>query len=85
MAFTCGDGTGEPVRVRLTTKDVARQLLLDPEMSFGEAYTDERGSIADVLAIILNQPDIMPRWAKLLGGSAISSATSGNSILADVP
>lgn len=70
MAFTCGDGTGEPVRVRLTTKDVARQLLLDPEMSFGEAYTDgtmlvERGSIADVLAIILNQPDIMPRWAKL--------------------
>jgi cyclopropane-fatty-acyl-phospholipid synthase len=70
MAFTCGDGTGEPVRVRLTTKDVARQLLLDPEMSFGEAYTDgtmlvERGSIADVLAIILDQPDIMPRWAKL--------------------
>ena len=70
MTFTCGDGTGEPVRVRLTTKDVARQLLLDPEMSFGEAYTDgtllvERGSIVDVLAIILDQPDIMPRWAKL--------------------
>lgn len=70
MAFTCGDGTGEPVRVRLTTKDVARQLLLDPEMSFGEAYTDgtmlvERGSVANVLAIILDQPDIMPRWAKL--------------------
>jgi cyclopropane-fatty-acyl-phospholipid synthase len=70
MTFTCGDGTGEPVRVRLTTKEVARQLLLDPEMSFGEAYTDgtmlvERGSIADLLAIILDQPDIMPRWAKL--------------------
>ena len=70
MTFTCGDGTGQPVRVRLTTKEVARQLLLDPEMSFGEAYTDgtmvvERGSIADLLAIILDQPDIMPRWAKL--------------------
>jgi cyclopropane-fatty-acyl-phospholipid synthase len=70
MIFTCGDGTGEPVRVRLTTKEVARQLLLDPEMSFGEAYTDgtmvvERGSIADLLAIILDQPDVMPRWAKL--------------------
>jgi cyclopropane-fatty-acyl-phospholipid synthase len=70
LTFTCGDGTGDPVRVRLTTKEVARQLLLDPEMSFGEAYTDgtmlvERGSIADVLAIILDQPDIMPRWAKL--------------------
>jgi cyclopropane-fatty-acyl-phospholipid synthase len=70
MTFTCGDGTGEPVRVRLTTREVARQLLLDPEMSFGEAYTDgtmvvERGSIADLLAILLDQPDIMPRWAKL--------------------
>ncbi|WP_438276315.1 class I SAM-dependent methyltransferase [Nitrobacter sp.] len=70
MIFTCGDETGEPVRVRLTTKEVARQLLLDPEMSFGEAYTDgtmvvERGSIADLLAIILDQPDVMPRWAKL--------------------
>ncbi|MEH6950393.1 class I SAM-dependent methyltransferase [Nitrobacter sp. NHB1] len=68
--FTCGDGTGKAVRVRLTTKEAERQLLLDPEMSFGEAYTDgtmlvERGSIADVLAIILDQPDIMPRWAKL--------------------
>jgi cyclopropane-fatty-acyl-phospholipid synthase len=70
MTFTCGDGTGEPVRVRLTTKEVTRQLLLDPEMSFGEAYTDgtmvvERGSIADLLAILLDQPDVMPRWAKL--------------------
>jgi cyclopropane-fatty-acyl-phospholipid synthase len=70
MTFTCGDGTGEPVRVRLTTREVARQLLLDPEMSFGEAFTDgtmvvERGSIADLLAILLDQPDIMPRWAKL--------------------
>ena len=60
MTFTCGDGTGEPVRVRLTTKEVARQLLLDPEMSLGEAYTDgtmivERGSIADLLAIILDR------------------------------
>ncbi|MEO6947613.1 MAG: cyclopropane-fatty-acyl-phospholipid synthase family protein [Nitrobacter sp.] len=68
--FTCGDGTGEAVRVRLTTKETARQLLLDPEMSFGEAYTDgtllvERGSIADVMAIVLDQPDMLPRWAKL--------------------
>jgi cyclopropane-fatty-acyl-phospholipid synthase len=70
MTFTCGDGTGKPVRVRLTTNEVARQLLLDPEMSFGEAYTDgtmlvERGSIVDLLAILLDQPDIMPRWGRL--------------------
>ncbi|GAB1715877.1 MAG: cyclopropane-fatty-acyl-phospholipid synthase [Nitrobacter sp.] len=68
--FTCGDGTGEPVRVHLITKEAARQLLLDPEMSLGEAFTDgtlrvECGSIADVLAIVLDQPDIMPRWARL--------------------
>jgi cyclopropane-fatty-acyl-phospholipid synthase len=68
--FTCGDGTGEAVRVRLTTKETERQLLLDPEMSFGESYTDgtllvERGSLADVMAIVLDQPDMVPRWAKL--------------------
>ena len=66
--FTCG--AGEPVRVRLITKEAERQLLLDPEMFLGEAYTDgtlvvERGSIADVMAIVLDQPDMAPRWAKL--------------------
>lgn len=54
MTFTCGDGTGEPVRLRLTTRETERQLLLDHEMSFGEAFTDgtllvERGAIVDVL------------------------------------
>ena len=39
-------------------------------MSFGESYTDgtllvERGSLADVMAIVLDQPDMVPRWAKL--------------------
>jgi cyclopropane-fatty-acyl-phospholipid synthase len=68
--FTCGDGTGEPVRVRVTTKEAERRLLLDPEMAFGETYMDgtfvvERGSIADVLSIVLDQPDVVPRWAKL--------------------
>lgn len=68
--FTCGDGTGEPVQVRVTTKEAERQLLLDPEMSFGETYMDgtfvvEYGTIADVLAIVLDQPDPAPRWAKV--------------------
>jgi cyclopropane-fatty-acyl-phospholipid synthase len=68
--FTCGDGTGEPVRVRITTTEAERQLLLDPEMALGETYMDgtfvlEQGTIADVLAIVLDQPDMMPRWAKL--------------------
>ncbi len=68
--FTCGDGTGKPLALRFTTKAAARHLLLDPEMALGEIYTDgalivEQGSIADVLAVVLDQPDMAPRWAKL--------------------
>jgi cyclopropane-fatty-acyl-phospholipid synthase len=44
--------------------------LLNPELALGEIYMDgtfvvEHGSIADALAILLNQPEILPRWAKL--------------------
>lgn len=68
--FTCGDGTGEPVAVRFTATAAERHLLLDPELALGEIYMDgsfivEQGSIADVLAIVLNQPDMLPRWSKL--------------------
>lgn len=67
--FTCGDGTGQPVAVRFTTAAAERHLLLDPELALGEIYMDgsfivEQGSIADVLAIVLNQPDMLPRWSK---------------------
>ncbi|CAN5169925.1 cyclopropane-fatty-acyl-phospholipid synthase family protein [soil metagenome] len=68
--FTCGDGTGKPVRVRFVTAAAARQLLFDPEMALGEIFMDglmvmEQGSIADLLAIALDQPDMLPRWAGL--------------------
>ena len=68
--FTCGDGTGTPAAIRLTTAEAERRLLFDPELAFGEIYMDgtmvvDRGSIADVLAIALDQPDMMPRWGKL--------------------
>src|ERR1700742_1617158 len=64
--FTCGDGTGEPVSVRFLTTDAERRILLNPELALGEIYTDgtfvvEQGSIADALAILLDQPDILPR------------------------
>ena len=70
FTFTCGDGTGRPVAVRFLTAAAERHLLLDPELALGEIYTDgtlvmEQGSIADLLAIALGQPDAMPRWAKL--------------------
>jgi cyclopropane-fatty-acyl-phospholipid synthase len=68
--FTCGDGTGEPVSVRFLTNDAERRILLNPELALGEIYMDgtfvvEQGSIADALAILLDQPEILPRWAKL--------------------
>jgi cyclopropane-fatty-acyl-phospholipid synthase len=68
--FTCGDGTGEPVSVRFLTGEAERRILLNPELALGEIYMDgtfvvEQGSIADTLAILLNQPEILPRWAKL--------------------
>jgi cyclopropane-fatty-acyl-phospholipid synthase len=68
--FTCGDGTGEPVSVRFLTTDAERRVLLNPELALGEVYMEgtfvvEHGSIADALAILLDQPEILPRWAKL--------------------
>jgi cyclopropane-fatty-acyl-phospholipid synthase len=68
--FTCGDGTGQPVALRFVTRAAERRVLLDPELAFGEVYTDgelivEQESIADVLAVALDQPDMAPRWAKL--------------------
>ena len=68
--FSCGDGTGQPVAVRFLTTDAERRVLLNPELALGEVYMDgtfvvENGSIADVLAILLDQPEILPRWAKL--------------------
>src|SRR5262245_29545404 len=69
--LTFGDGPGEPVAVCFTTAAAERACLLDPELKFGECYMDgtlvvEKGSIADVLAIVLNQtPDGKPpHWAR---------------------
>ncbi|HEV7876899.1 cyclopropane-fatty-acyl-phospholipid synthase family protein [Bradyrhizobium sp.] len=68
--FTCGDGTGEPVAVRFLTSDAERRVLLNPELALGEIYMEgtfvfENASIADALAILLDQPDMLPRWARL--------------------
>ena len=70
MTFTCGDGTGEPVAVRFLTAAAERRVLFDPELALGEVYMDgtfvvDRGSLVDVLAILLDQPEFLPRWAKL--------------------
>jgi cyclopropane-fatty-acyl-phospholipid synthase len=69
-SFTCGDGTGTPVAVRFTTPEAERHLLTDPELALGETYTDgtfvvDNGTITDLLAIAMDQPDLSPRWGKL--------------------
>src|SRR3979409_694583 len=70
--FTFGDGTGRPVAVRFASRAAEWGILLDPELKFGEAYMNgtflvERGSIADVLAIIPRQNSDVPHWARLQG------------------
>jgi cyclopropane-fatty-acyl-phospholipid synthase len=69
--ITVGDGTGSQVAIRFTSAAAERGILLDPELRFGEAYMDggivvERGSIADVLAIVLAQSrdGRPPHWAR---------------------
>jgi cyclopropane-fatty-acyl-phospholipid synthase len=67
--FTVGDGTGDPIAVRFVTSDAERKILINPELGLGEAYMNgeflvERGNIADVLAILLDQPELLPHWAK---------------------
>jgi len=69
MKFRVGDGSGEPVEVRFVTADAQRRVLINPELGLGEAYMDgefvvERGTIAAALAILLDQPDLLPHWAK---------------------
>jgi cyclopropane-fatty-acyl-phospholipid synthase len=67
--LTFGDGTGAPVAVRFTTAAAQRAIMLDPELKLGECFMEgtfvvERGTIADVLAVLLRQPGIgLPAWA----------------------
>lgn len=67
--FTCGDGSGPPVFARFLTTDAEKRVLRNPELTLGEIYTEgdfivENGSIADVLAIVMDQPQVVPHWAR---------------------
>jgi cyclopropane-fatty-acyl-phospholipid synthase len=67
--LTFGDGTGQPVSVRFTSRSAEWGILLDPELKFGEAFMNgtfvvEQGSIADVLAVMLGQQTEVPYWAR---------------------
>jgi cyclopropane-fatty-acyl-phospholipid synthase len=69
MKFSCGDGTGEPVFARFATTEAQRRVMLNPELALGEAYMDgdfvvENRSIAELLAVLFDQPTALPGWAK---------------------
>jgi len=67
--YTFGDGKGPPLAVRFTSPSAQRGALFDPELRLGEAYMDgtfvvERGTIADVIALLVRQdPLSAPDWA----------------------
>jgi len=68
--FSCGDGTGPHVFARFLSADAERRILINPELALGEIYMEgsfvvENGSIADALAILMDQPEVVPRWARL--------------------
>ncbi len=67
--YTFGDGRGPPASIRFASRAAEYAVVLDPELKLGEAYMDgtlavERGSIADVLAILTGQHARMPFWAR---------------------
>ncbi|HET7889239.1 MAG TPA: cyclopropane-fatty-acyl-phospholipid synthase family protein [Bradyrhizobium sp.] len=67
--FHCGDGTGPHLFARFLNAGAERRILLNPELALGEIYMDgdfvvENGSIADLLAIVMDQPAVLPGWAK---------------------
>jgi cyclopropane-fatty-acyl-phospholipid synthase len=67
--FACGDGTGPHIFARFLTANAERRVLLNPELALGEIYMEgefivENGSIADALAILMDQPQVLPGWAK---------------------
>src|ERR1700736_6158664 len=69
MKFSCGDGTGEPVAARFASAEAERRILLNPELALGEVYMEgdlvvEHGSIAATLAILMNQPEMLPAWGR---------------------
>jgi cyclopropane-fatty-acyl-phospholipid synthase len=67
--FTLGDGTGTPLAVRFTSRRAQWAVSLDPDLRLGEAYMNgtfviERGSIADLLALVMasHARSALPLW-----------------------
>lgn len=76
--LAAGNGIGQEIRLRITTKSALAAILRDPELKIGECYVNgtlviERGSIADALAVLMGQGNgnrriwVLPQaWARYL-------------------
>ncbi len=58
--FRAGDGDGPDAAIRFADAAAERELLLDPELKFGELFTDgrlilEAGSLPELLAVLLGR------------------------------
>ncbi len=69
--FEFGDGSGTPVSVRFASRAAMARMMLHPELRLGEAYMNgdlvlERGTIADLLSLLLSQQhsDKLPFMAR---------------------
>src|SRR6478752_7480973 len=68
---SCGDFDGPFVAAFSDGVHSSRDSEIhDRELALGEVFMEgslvvEQGSIADLLAILMDQPDVVPRWAKL--------------------
>ena len=59
--LTFGDGGQPQARIRLTDRRAVFNLLRDPDLNFGEMFMQERivvekGSVYDVLELVLRRP-----------------------------
>jgi cyclopropane-fatty-acyl-phospholipid synthase len=67
-SFEVGDGTGEPIEIAFKSPFTLLSILANPELKLGECYMDgtfrvERGSIADLLDLVLSQARNKPPLA----------------------
>lgn len=71
-----GDGTGEPVAIRLCDRKLERMLVVDPELAAGEAYmqgrlTIESGDAYAFLSLVMTnlarRP--LPGWSRTLAAA----------------
>ena len=75
-----GDGSGAPVKVRITSHKAAAKIVLNPDLHFGECYMDggfviERGSIYDLLRLVTDNLEHRPWPAGLSVVTALRRLT----------